>query len=57
MKMLKMLGFGAALTGCSFALADWYCNHYNKWHNGRCPAVSLGGHPLRMHPDPLLRGL
>lgn len=44
MKMLKMLGFGAALTVCSFALADWYCNHCNKWHNGRCPAVSLGDH-------------
>ena len=42
-KLLKMFGFGTALTTCGLAFADWWCNRCHTWHNGRkCPAITLG---------------
>lgn len=42
-KLLKTLGIGTALVGCGVAMASWWCNRCNKYHNGRrCPAVTLG---------------
>ena len=42
-KLLRMFGFGTALTACGLAFAEWYCNRCHRWHNGRkCPAITLG---------------